>query len=85
VFLSPTDERIAHALLRDFDKPIAEDELVQAVWPDDGHPAKLRVHVSRLRKRIAPVGLRITAIRNYGYRLHGGTSLRTRDRQEPVT
>jgi hypothetical protein len=71
VFLSPTDERIARLLIDAFDEPVAESELLAAVRADGGQAAKLRVHISRLRKRIAPLGLGIKAIRNVGYRLHG--------------
>ncbi len=71
VFLSPTDERIAAALVAAFDHGVAEAELLRDVWPHGGHHGQLRVEVSRLRKRIAPIGLGITAIRGFGYRLHG--------------
>jgi Transcriptional regulatory protein, C terminal len=71
VFLSPTDERIAAALVADYDCAVSEEDLFRRVWPDGGRHAKLRVHVSRLRKRIEPLGLDITSIRHFGYRLHG--------------
>ena len=32
----------------------------------------LRVHVSRLRRRVAPIGLCITRVRGYGYVLSPG-------------
>ncbi len=71
VFLSPTDERAIPPLVASFERAVSEHELERAVWFDDGNPSKLRVHVSRLRKRIAPLELEITAVRNYGYRMHG--------------
>jgi hypothetical protein len=30
----------------------------------------MRVHISRLRKRIAPLGLKISSVHNFGYVLH---------------
>jgi two-component system, OmpR family, response regulator len=71
VFLSPIDERIAAVLVAAFDRGVAEADLMREVWPHNGHPAKLRVHMSRLRKQITPIGLGIKAIRSFGYRLHG--------------
>ncbi len=71
VVLSPLDERIAAILVAAFDRGVAEADLLRDVWPNGGHAGKLRVHISRLRKRIAPIGLRIKAIRSFGYRLHG--------------
>jgi hypothetical protein len=70
VFLSPTDERIARVLVASFDHGVAEDELFSRVWGRGGTAVKVRVHVSRLRKRVLPLGLEITSIRGYGYRLH---------------
>jgi DNA-binding response OmpR family regulator len=71
VFLSPTDERLAAVLVAAFDQGVAETDLLREVWPSGGHPGMLRVHVSRLRKQVAPIGLGIKAIRSFGYRLHG--------------
>ncbi len=86
VFLSPADELLARALLARFDEGVSEVELLEAVWPGEQNAAKLRVLVSRLRKRIAPLGLGITAIRNFGYRLHGRPVLAgSESRQDPVT
>ena len=68
-FLSPTDERIARVLLDAFDRAVPEAALLDDI-EDDATSTKLRVHVSRLRKRVDPIGLEITAIRNFGYRMH---------------
>ena len=75
VFLSPLDERIAAALVERFDQAVSESEIFARVWDSDGDRSRIRVHVSRLRKRIAPLGLEITAIRGFGYRLHDTNTL----------
>jgi hypothetical protein len=72
VFLSPTDERVARVLVDAFDRAVPEGDIFRAVWPDGGNATKVRVHVSRLRKRLLAVGLEVTSIRNVGYRLHAG-------------
>jgi hypothetical protein len=69
-FLSPTDDRVATALVASFGEGVSEAELISAIHPDGMKSGQLRVHVSRLRKRLEPLGLQITAIRNFGYRLH---------------
>lgn len=70
VFLSPTDVRVAQPLVTKFGHGVADEELLLHAWPGGATGVQLRVHVSRLRKRIAPLGLEITAIRGHGYRLH---------------
>jgi hypothetical protein len=69
-FLSPTDQRLAEALVDSFDRAISDARLFEHIWGSEGDAAKVRVHVSRLRKRIQPLGLEITALRGVGYRLH---------------
>ncbi len=70
VFLSPTDERLAESLVASFDKAVPDDELFEQIWDGLGDTSKVRVHISRLRKRIQPLGLEIASIRGVGYRLH---------------
>lgn len=70
VFLSPTDQRVAEVLVGSFDRAVPEAELFGRLWDGAGEPSKVRVHISRLRKRIEPLGLEITSIRGFGYRLH---------------
>ncbi len=69
-FLSPLHARISAVLVDAFESGVAESDLFGAVWPEGGRLAKMRVHISRLRKDLVPLGLEITAIRNFGYRLH---------------
>ncbi len=82
VFLSPTDQRVAELLVASFDRGVPETELFARLWDGEGEPSKVRVHVSRLRKRIEPLGLEITAIRGFGYRLHAAG---TRVHEHPHT
>jgi hypothetical protein len=79
-FLSPTDERIAEVLVEAYDRGVSEETIFGAVWPEGGNPTKVRVHVSRLRKRLVPLGLEITSIRNFGYRLHTANPVHRQER-----
>jgi DNA-binding winged helix-turn-helix (wHTH) protein len=66
-FLSSIDEQITKLLTKNFGQPVPADELVSRVWTDDGTNEALRVHISRLRHRIAPLRLTITNIKGHGY------------------
>jgi DNA-binding response OmpR family regulator len=70
VFLSPTDHRLAELLIGSFDRGVPDQELLERIREGEEDASKVRVYVSRLRKRIRPLGLEITSIRGYGYRLH---------------
>jgi two-component system, OmpR family, response regulator len=74
VFLSPTDQRLAELLVASFDGAVSEQVLFADLWDGEGESSKVRVHISRLRKRIQPLGLEITFIRGFGYRLHAANS-----------
>jgi DNA-binding response OmpR family regulator len=80
VFLSPTDERIAESLVASFDKAVSDEDIFERIWDGHGDASKVRVHISRLRKRIQPLGLEIASIRGVGYRLHVEHA-RARDRR----
>jgi DNA-binding response OmpR family regulator len=56
---------------------VRRDLLAQAGWPE-GAPGRnaLDVHVLRLRRRIAPVGLAIKTVRSRGYLLEADGSVR---------
>jgi len=68
VALSPIEERIVGALAARFGEVVSRDELLSAGWPDE-HPsdAALRVHLTRLRKEIAALGLEIATVRGFGH------------------
>ncbi|HET6793274.1 MAG TPA: helix-turn-helix domain-containing protein [Acidimicrobiales bacterium] len=70
VDLSPVESRLMSELLTRFGEPVATDDLVHAVW-GSGRPrsGNLRVHILRLRRRIAPLGLRIHSLPGRGYLL----------------
>ena len=67
VILSPVEQHIATPLIENFEHAVAEDDLIAAAWHEGGSEDTLRVHVSRLRRRLGPIGLTITNIRAYGY------------------
>jgi two-component system OmpR family response regulator len=66
-FLSRIDEQITNLLAENFGHPVPAEELISRVWTDDGTNETLRVHISRLRHRIAPLDLTITNIKGHGY------------------
>jgi hypothetical protein len=68
IFLSPIDHRLVKLLVRNFGELVHENELL-AEWPTRGSNDALRVHISRLRKQLEPIGLTITTRRRGGYRM----------------
>lgn len=77
VALSPIEERIVGVLAGRFGEVVSREELLSAGWPDD-HPsdAALRVHLTRLRKEIAPLGLEIATVRGFGHVMQEATERR---------
>ncbi len=74
VFLSHLDQRIAEVLVRRFAEAVPDDDLRAQVWPEGATEQALRVHISRLRRRLVPLGLTITCVRNVGYAMHEDTA-----------
>lgn len=70
VSLSPVEQSLASALLERFGAVVPRDALVDRAWPS-GTPTRnaLDVHVLRLRRRIAGLGLEIRTVRSRGYLL----------------
>ncbi len=70
VSLSPVEQSLASALLDRFGAVVTRDMLADRAWPK-GVPTRnaLDVHVLRLRRRIAPLGLEIRTVRSRGYLL----------------
>ena len=68
--LPPVEARLMSALVDRLGAVVHRDDLAAAGWPD-GLPGRnaLDVHVLRLRRRIAPLGLVIRTIRARGYLL----------------
>jgi hypothetical protein len=70
VFLSPVDQRLTEALIEDFGTAVRDAALTRRAWPGGSRDQTLRVHISRLRRRISPLGLTLTSVRNVGYVMH---------------
>lgn len=70
VSLPPVEARLMSALLERFGSVVSRELLGAAGWPQ-GVPGRnaLDVHVLRLRRRIAPLGLAIRTVRSRGYLL----------------
>jgi DNA-binding response OmpR family regulator len=70
VSLPPVEARLTGALLERFRLVVSRESLSRAGWPD-GAPGRnaLDVHMLRLRRRVAPLGLAIRTVRSRGYLL----------------
>ncbi len=85
VGLSPIEARLAASLGRQFGDIVTMSELMTQAWPTgDGAPATsesaLRVHITRLRKRVAHMGLEVRSVRKQGLVMQPATVARgTRD------
>ncbi len=68
--LPPVEARLTDVLLQRFGAVVSREALSKAGWPE-GAPGRnaLDVHVLRLRRRLAPVGLVIRTVRSRGYLL----------------
>ena len=66
----PVEARLADALVMRFGAVVGRDTLRRSVWPGTA-PGRnvLDVHVLRLRRRLAPLGLAIRTVRSRGYML----------------
>lgn len=74
VSLPPVEHRLMSVLLDRYRAVVSRDALARAGWPD-GIPGRnvLDVHIVRLRRRLAPLGLVIRTVRSRGYLLELGT------------
>jgi hypothetical protein len=70
VALPPVEHRLARALLDRMGAVVSREALAAAGWPQ-GSPGRnaLDVHVLRLRRRLAPLNVRIHTVRSRGYLL----------------
>ena len=68
VSLSPVEQSLAGAMLDRFGAVVTRETLADRAWPT-GVPTRnaLDVHVLRLRRRIATLGLEIRTVRSRGY------------------
>lgn len=76
VSLSPVEQSLAAALLERYGAVVTRDVLADRAWPS-GVPTRnaLDVHVLRLRRRIAPLGLEIRTVRSRGYLMQSRESV----------
>jgi hypothetical protein len=68
VALSPVERRLLAVLLAHFGRVVVEHDLLDHVWP--GQPPTsnaFRVHLTRMRRRIRPLGLEIRTVRSQGF------------------
>ena len=73
LFLSPLDERLARVLIEHFGELVPEEMLMEHGWPQGTTVEAARTQISRMRRRIAPLGLCITRARGNGYVMHHQT------------
>lgn len=85
VALPPVEARLMAALLDRFGAVVGREALARAGWPrrSQGRNA-LDVHVLRLRRRTAPLGLAIRTVRSRGYLLERAPSTASDNGQQPV-
>jgi DNA-binding winged helix-turn-helix (wHTH) protein len=70
VSLPPVEHRLMIVMLDRYRAVVSRDALARAGWPG-GIPGRnvLDVHIVRLRRRLAPLGLVIQTVRSRGYLL----------------
>ncbi|MEA3020645.1 MAG: two-component system, OmpR family, response regulator [Actinomycetota bacterium] len=73
--LPPVEARLAGALASRFGVVVRREALANAGWPD-GPPGRnaLDVHLVRLRRRLAAVGLTLRTVRSRGYLLEASAA-----------
>lgn len=70
VALPPVEARLAAILVDRFGAVVSRDSLSRVGWPGGSSSRNaLDVHVLRLRRRLAPLGLAIRTVRSRGYLL----------------
>ena len=68
--LSPVEARVIDALMKRFGAVVSRRDLTESVWPEEAPPRNaLDVHISRVRRRVASLGLQIRTVRGRGYLL----------------
>jgi DNA-binding winged helix-turn-helix (wHTH) protein len=79
VTIPPVEARLAAALIRRLGAVVSRDALTRVTWPKEA-PSRnaLDVHVLRLRRRIASIGLAIRTVRGRGYLLEASSPERKR-------
>ena len=68
IALSPIEHRLAEVLAARFGEVVSSELLAHAAWPDEGiNEGALRVHLTRLRRRLRSLGLEVQNVRGRGY------------------
>lgn len=69
VFLSPAEQRLCIPLVDHFGEAVADNELMTRGWngADGEHDRVLRVHISRVRRRLLPLHLGVVRVPSFGY------------------
>lgn len=82
VSLPPVEARLTRVMLDRIGAVVSRESLARAGWPE-GAPGRnaLDVHVLRLRRRLAGVGLVIRTVRSRGYLLEADRSRHTLARE----
>jgi hypothetical protein len=66
--LSPIEEQLCGLLIGEYGAVISDSRLMAAAWPNGtGTPTGLRLQMTRLRRRIADLGLEVRSVRGKGY------------------
>lgn len=74
--LSATQTRLIQPMIERFGAVVSRETLSAAVWPDtDAAANSLDVTMGRLRRQLAPVGLKIITVRSRGYLLGDAQTL----------
>jgi hypothetical protein len=82
VSLPPVEARLTRAMVDRFGAVVGREAMARAGWPE-GAPGRnaLDVHVLRLRRRLATVGLSIKTVRSRGYLLEAADTREERASQ----
>lgn len=68
VTLSPIERQLMGVLVDHFGDLVSAEELATHAWPTHKPTGNaLRVHLTRLRQRIAPLGLEVVTVREHGF------------------
>lgn len=80
--LPPVEARLTRPMVERFGAVVSRESLARAGWPS-GAPGRnaLDVHVLRLRRRVAPMGLAIRTVRSRGYLLEPADAAEAAARQ----
>lgn len=68
IALSPIELRLARVLAERFGEVVRSESLAGAAWPGEAiNEGALRVHLTRLRRRLRVLGLEVQNVRGRGY------------------